>query len=102
MVKYGKMQRVVMGGLVTMLVASLVLAAVSFFTPSMANAGPVQPLEDCEGCIVRYPDACWSCRWGIDGWTWHEGDEFWMKCESGWKWRCYCGNWEDRHFPCGT
>lgn len=81
--KHGKMQRVVMGMLATMLVVSLVIAAVSLISSFTARVGPPSPSEpqyDCTGCGWRAGYTCYGCK---DGILWEYG-ELWDHCFPPW------------------
>lgn len=85
--KNGKMQRVVMGILATMLVASLVLAVVSFARPAPTYAD-VQPQDFCyrqKMCSAceggwRYCMWCWVCCPIYPPCKWSCGDVFDERC----------------------
>lgn len=81
MLKRGKMQRVVMGILATMFVASLVLAALSFVWPAPVHA-------DFCGCTQKNCYA-WGLLWCCDYWF---ACCYWAGC----KWTniyCYTRCW---------
>jgi hypothetical protein len=75
MAKSGKMQKVIMGILATMLVASLVLAVASFVWPAPVHADFcwcatyhcfwVSPFERCCYKYWRCCDVWGQCKWGF-------------------------------------
>lgn len=96
MAKSGRIQRVVLGMLMVMLVASLLLAVMAFARPARAHAQhPVQPRTHC----WWYFTGVYSCDYGT-----HQYFEYWC-------YRCcnhpdlppgchdlYC-EWRDRGWP---
>ena len=75
MVKRDRMQRMVLGALVVMLVASFALAVIAFVAPPPVRAGPPQPMG-------------WEC-WGAACWCPEDSCSLYSPLEP-----CYhCTNW---------
>ena len=88
MAKYGRMQRVVMGVLAVMLVASFLLTVISLVAATTAKAAPPQPDYQCPSCWWPWYTVCENCCGAGD-----EGDLQKQRCADNdcvlyWQYRC--------------
>jgi len=90
------MQRMVLGALVVMLVASFALAVIAFVAPPPVRAGPPQPMGwECYGRV------CWEWWPGCYGpenfWKPHLVCTEWCQSVPGGVWRCLGDEYCDWH-----